>query len=266
MTSEADRLIGDGDWRDQEELDRRLRRRFWGWIGIAVLVVLCGIGFGWWAAHATDRIGEQDDQLGVLGASLDVTRAQVRALCRSSADLDENSAECQPVAPPPEDLVEGTPAETAVEDAVEVVTGPRGPQGARGPEGEPGPPGEPGRAGEPCSPVNILCRGPAGPQGDAGPTGDPGAPGDTGAPGAGGETGAQGAPGEPGPQGETGPAGPAGPPGPQGEGGPQGPAGPQGEPGPTCATEPVVWEVGPAQSTVTGLPAGTYLVCPSPAP
>lgn len=251
-----------------DALDRRLRRRFWGWMAVGGGLIVLGLVFGVWASSAEDKLDSQDSQLAVLAASLDLTQDQVRELCRTSADLDENSAECQPAVPPPEDLIEGSPSEAAVDDALEVITGPRGPAGVQGRRGETG---AQGRDGEACSPVNVLCRGPAGPQGDMGATGDPGETGSAGAEGGTGATGATGDPGAQGPQGLPGATGETGPPGPQGETGPQGeqgPAGPQGDtgpPGPACpnGSTPIEWNVDPVQAVATGLPPGSYLLCPA---
>jgi hypothetical protein len=253
---------GHFDEEEQEALDRRLRRRFFGWLSIALFCVVCGIGFGWWAANADDELDKLDESNALLAASLDRTQAQVEDICQAAGDLDENSALCRPVTPPAEDLVEGTPAEGAVNGGVQVV---QGPQGERGPRGEQGPQGEPGRTGEPCSPVNILCRGPAGPPGE---TGAQGAAGEEGATGPAGSEGEPGSAGDPGPAGAPGPPGPPGEQGPAGATGEQGPAGPQGEPGPTCpgGAQPVQWTINAAQAALTGIPEGSYLVCPAPSP
>jgi hypothetical protein len=119
----------------------------------------------------------------------------------------------EPVAPPPEDIID---------NPTELIPGPTGPQGPRGPTGPMGLPGLDGPQGAP-GPVGA-----SGPQGPAGTTGAAGADGEGGPAGPQGATGDQGPSGEPGPQG---PVGETGPQGPQGVEGPPGATGPQGEPG-----------------------------------
>ena len=141
--------------------------------------------------------------------------------------------------------------------------GPVGPQGEIGPQGEQGPQGETGEQGpkgergpQGNSAYDIAVeygfegtvkewieslkgdQGPVGPQGEQGPKGEQGEVGPMGKPGPMGPIGMPGPMGRPGPigpmgpQGEIGPQGPAGPQGPKGEQGAIGPMGPQGEQGP----------------------------------
>lgn len=173
---------------DMEQLDRRLRRRFYWQVAVAgVLLVL--VSWLLWRAWFTD----DNDDIAALAGAVDELRVQV-------LNLGE-----EPVAPPAEDIVENPPSVVAIP----------GPEGPRGPQGATGAPGSP------CQPANPNCIGPPGPIGPAGAAGSDGATGpagDTGATGAPGESivGPQGPQGETGVTGATGPQGPAGPPGPAG--------------------------------------------------
>jgi hypothetical protein len=186
-----------------DEINERLRRRTRIWVPILAVLTLLGIGTAVLAVVNQDHLTQAEDDRTALAASVDALREQVRALCRQAEDLDPTSPECQPDAPPPEDIVDDS---DDVGGAV-AIPGPVGPAGPQGETGAQGP------AGSPCQPTNPNCigpPGPLGPTGDPGPTGavgDPGSPGETGATG---DTGAQGAEGPTGPQGATGPTGPAG--------------------------------------------------------
>jgi Collagen triple helix repeat (20 copies) len=183
---------------DVGALNERLKRRTRIWSSILGVLAVLGIGTALLAITNQDDLTQAEDDRTALAVSVDALRQQVRVLCRESADLDPTSPECQPDAPPPEDIVDNS------DDVGGAVVIP-GPQGA---EGDPGPPGPQGPPGSPCQPTNPNCIGPPGP---LGPTGDPGEPGAMGDPGATGETGNTGAEGPTGPQGPEGPQGPAGP-------------------------------------------------------
>jgi Collagen triple helix repeat (20 copies) len=183
---------------DAERLDRRLRRRF---LGFAAGLGVIGALSLWWGISEDIDDDRNEEDIQALGAATNELRDQVETLCIESPELDPNSTECQPVAPPAEDIVDS-----------EVV------QAIAGPEGPPGPRGEPGRPG--ADGADSSVPGPPGPPGLDGKEGQIGSPGPPGVQGAPGEEGVAGSPGSPGPEGSPGPVGEPGATGPPGPTGP----------------------------------------------
>lgn len=180
--------------------ERALARR-WRPIAVACwLIALTGAVIMVWGridaeTSRADQLAAEADRRGRAVTTLATDVRQLRTQVKGEGET--------PVAPDPDDAVEGLP------DRAEVpvpIPGPRGPAGSTGPSGQPGRDGSDGTEGE------------AGGDGAAGERGQGGAPGTDGTPGE---------------QGVPGPAGPAGEQGPRGE---QGEPGPRGEQGPACPT------------------------------
>lgn len=138
-------------------------------VGLAVLSLLLAAG---WAYSAAVRQAQVDG----ISKGLDATREQVTRLCAGRPD-------CQPVAPPAQQLQQQPNVQ------------PSPIQGAAGSNGEPGRNGQPGAAGSPGVAGSPGPAGSSGPPGPAGPTGPGGTDGKDGQDGKDGATGASGPPG-----------------------------------------------------------------------
>lgn len=149
---------------------------------VAVIVVILAFAYRRDAVNTKDDLERAEADTAVVAQSVEALREQVAALGE------------EPVAPPPEDVVD-------VPD-INVVPVP-GPVGPEGPPGRPGKDGLDGKDGAAGIPGNT---GPSGPPGADGAAGLPGADGAAGADGADGLPGADGADGADGAQGPAGPA------------------------------------------------------------
>lgn len=152
------------------------------WLAVVLVLLVLSLAYCQ-TQEADDRRDDAaaaERDAAILAANVDSLRQQVETLG------------AEPVAPPPEDSVDG--------DVVPIP----GPEGPRGPQGRPG---RDGRDGAPCLPTNPFCVGPKGATGATGPTGETGATGATGETGATGDTGATGETGATGAKGDTGATG-----------------------------------------------------------
>ena len=135
-----------------------------------------------------------------------------------------------------ENLSRGGLFEGATSAGIQIIEGPRGPQGEQGPAGTPGMNGRDGIQGPRGLQGDPGAQGSRGLRGERGLTGNRGSVGPSGPAGPQGSTGAMG---EKGDRGNIGPVGPDGPRGPEGQRGARGLTGPQGSQGEIGQVGPV---------------------------